>query len=406
MDAGGDVLENKLRTDDFASRGQCHRATIPRGYAPRQVGRVEFPARRFPTIGVSTTRTTERPPCHPSPNPQFDALSAADSCADGPGWPDARRRHADTAAAPSARPPRHRRPHQCDAGRSRFADSPAHCVAAIVDPATRALVVLGGADAGAPDTLTVLGATGSRPAPSPCGHPATALTADGAGHVLVSTRGGYFGVDLAAGTAAAPVSPESRTPISPRSPGVPTASWCSAAPTARCSSLSSAAGGGASGQDLRPRGFHCHPRQYRRGAGPRADVGDRGGRRRPGPAGAARGRGRHHHGGRSGRPGAGRRHPRRRTAGVRRGPADHAPALPGSRGAVRAGRIAGLAWVSQTAANIVIGYDLATGIPVEKVRYPTVQQPNILAYRRRVRHVVCGVGVGCRRPGHRTRGGR
>src|ERR1700677_1602810 len=40
----------------------------------------------------------------------------------------------------------------------------------------------------------------------------------------------------------------------------------------------------------------------------------------------------------------------------------------------------GLAWVSQTESNIVIGYDLTTGIPVEKVRYPTVQQPNSLAY--------------------------
>jgi DNA-binding beta-propeller fold protein YncE len=39
-----------------------------------------------------------------------------------------------------------------------------------------------------------------------------------------------------------------------------------------------------------------------------------------------------------------------------------------------------LAWVSQTATNTVIGYDLATGIPVEKVRYPTVQQPDTLAY--------------------------
>lgn len=37
-----------------------------------------------------------------------------------------------------------------------------------------------------------------------------------------------------------------------------------------------------------------------------------------------------------------------------------------------------LVWVSQTAANQVIGYDLATGIPVEKVRYPTVRQPNSL----------------------------
>jgi hypothetical protein len=40
----------------------------------------------------------------------------------------------------------------------------------------------------------------------------------------------------------------------------------------------------------------------------------------------------------------------------------------------------GLTWVSQTATNSVIGYDLSTGIPVEKVRYPTVQQPNTLAF--------------------------
>jgi DNA-binding beta-propeller fold protein YncE len=39
----------------------------------------------------------------------------------------------------------------------------------------------------------------------------------------------------------------------------------------------------------------------------------------------------------------------------------------------------GLAWVSETAANSVVGYDLATGIPVEKVRYRTVRQPNSLA---------------------------
>lgn len=41
---------------------------------------------------------------------------------------------------------------------------------------------------------------------------------------------------------------------------------------------------------------------------------------------------------------------------------------------------ADLAWVSQTATNVVVGYDLATGIPVEKVRYPTVQQPDFLAF--------------------------
>ncbi|RWA23605.1 hypothetical protein MBRU_01895 [Mycolicibacterium brumae DSM 44177] len=41
---------------------------------------------------------------------------------------------------------------------------------------------------------------------------------------------------------------------------------------------------------------------------------------------------------------------------------------------------AGLVWVSTTANNQVVGYDLSTGIPVEKVRYPTVRQPNLLAY--------------------------
>lgn len=39
-----------------------------------------------------------------------------------------------------------------------------------------------------------------------------------------------------------------------------------------------------------------------------------------------------------------------------------------------------LAWVSLTAANAVVGYDLATGIPVEKMRYPTVRQPDVLAF--------------------------
>jgi DNA-binding beta-propeller fold protein YncE len=39
-----------------------------------------------------------------------------------------------------------------------------------------------------------------------------------------------------------------------------------------------------------------------------------------------------------------------------------------------------LAWVSLTATNTVVGYDLATGIPQEKVRYPTVRQPDVLAF--------------------------
>ncbi|TPG33792.1 YncE family protein [Mycolicibacterium hodleri] len=39
-----------------------------------------------------------------------------------------------------------------------------------------------------------------------------------------------------------------------------------------------------------------------------------------------------------------------------------------------------LAWISETATNSVVGYDLSTGIPVEKVRHRTVQQPNTLNF--------------------------
>ncbi|AQA06656.1 hypothetical protein BVC93_23730 [Mycobacterium sp. MS1601] len=55
-----------------------------------------------------------------------------------------------------------------------------------------------------------------------------------------------------------------------------------------------------------------------------------------------------------------------------------------------------LAWVSQTATNAVVGYDLATGIPVEKVRYPTVQQPDFVAFddATGTLYVVSGSGAG------------
>lgn len=55
-----------------------------------------------------------------------------------------------------------------------------------------------------------------------------------------------------------------------------------------------------------------------------------------------------------------------------------------------------LVWVSQTATNTVVGYDLATGIPVEKVRYPTVQQPDALAFDESTGtlYVVSGSGAG------------
>jgi hypothetical protein len=55
-----------------------------------------------------------------------------------------------------------------------------------------------------------------------------------------------------------------------------------------------------------------------------------------------------------------------------------------------------LAWVSETATNMVVGYDLATGIPVEKVRYPTVRQPDSLAFDEAsgTLYVVSGTGEG------------
>jgi DNA-binding beta-propeller fold protein YncE len=55
-----------------------------------------------------------------------------------------------------------------------------------------------------------------------------------------------------------------------------------------------------------------------------------------------------------------------------------------------------LAWVSQTAVNTVVGYDLATGIPVEKARYRTVQQPNSLVFDEAsgTLYVVSGSGAG------------
>ncbi|MBU3751561.1 MAG: hypothetical protein FGM52_14155, partial [Mycobacterium sp.] len=55
-----------------------------------------------------------------------------------------------------------------------------------------------------------------------------------------------------------------------------------------------------------------------------------------------------------------------------------------------------LVWVSLTATNTVVGYDLTTGIPMEKVRYPTVQQPNTLAYDESsgTLYVISGAGSG------------
>ena len=68
----------------------------------------------------------------------------------------------------------------------------------------------------------------------------------------------------------------------------------------------------------------------------------------------------------------------------------------------------GLAWVSQTSANTVVGYDLSTGTPQEKVRYPSVRQPNALAFddATGTLYVVSGAGDGVQVIDHAATGGQ
>ncbi|MBB4856388.1 hypothetical protein HNP40_003806 [Mycobacteroides chelonae] len=53
-----------------------------------------------------------------------------------------------------------------------------------------------------------------------------------------------------------------------------------------------------------------------------------------------------------------------------------------------------LIWVSQTASNTVIGYDLSTGIPEERARFATVRQPNSLVSDGSTLYVTSGAGDG------------
>ena len=53
-----------------------------------------------------------------------------------------------------------------------------------------------------------------------------------------------------------------------------------------------------------------------------------------------------------------------------------------------------LIWVSQTASNTVIGYDLSTGIPEERARFATVRQPNSLVSDGSTLFVASGAGDG------------
>ncbi|WP_369829595.1 hypothetical protein [Mycobacterium sp. E787] len=279
-----------------------------------------------------------------------------------------------------------------------------HAAAAIFDGATRQLAVLAaGADPTAPATLTEFGDPGVAPRVIDLPGPASALTGDGRGTAYLPTRGGYLTVDLAAGRAAqVPVvgAPEAEfTAIAQRADGklvlgsADGAVYTLASPapdTAKSATIASrnkifarvdalAAQGNTTvvldrGQtSVTTIGPDGHAEQaLRAGEGATTMATD--------PLG------------------------RVLVADTRGGqllvygvdplilrqayPVRQSPyGLAGSRG---------LAWVSQTAANVVIGYDLSTGIPVERVRYPTVQQPNSLAFDEAsgTLYVVSGSGAG------------
>ena len=169
---------------------------------------------------------------------------------------------------------------------------------------------------------------------------ATAMTGDNEGRVYVSTRGGYFRCrrrrrHVDPGRRRRPAGDRLHRDRPPRRRQA-------GARQRRRRGLHAELRhrGRRAAEDLRPRGCPCHTREYGRRAGPRADVGDHHRRQRSRRRACAAGRrGSDHDGGRFGRPGAGRRHPRRRAAGVRHRPADPASALPGARRPVRAGRV-------------------------------------------------------------------
>lgn len=278
--------------------------------------------------------------------------------------------------------------------------SPAGAFAAVVDPATRALVVLG---AESPDraVLTVMEPGGAQTAvPLPGG--ATALTADGPGRVAVAMRGGYAMVDVAtrtvsrvpvtghedaeftaiarrtdgrvvlgdAGGTVYTLSPDNQVAASlkifARVDGIVTqgdtavvldrgqTSVTSLNTEGTAADLALRAGDGATTMAADPNG--------------RVLVADtRGGELLVYGVDPLMLR---------------QRYP--------------VPDAPYGLTASGDGKKTGLAWVAQTATNTVVGYDLATGIPVEKVRYRTVQQPNTLAFddASDTLYVVSGTGEG------------
>jgi hypothetical protein len=291
---------------------------------------------------------------------------------------------------------------QNPAGAVRPLDS--HAAAAIFDSGTRQLAVLApGADPAAPASITEFGDPSVAPRVIALPEPATALTGDGRGTAYLATRGGYFSVDLSTGhTARVTVADAPQadfSAIAQRADGRLVLGSADGAVYTLASQTPSSAGTATvsrrnksfahvdslatqgnttvvldRGQtSVTTIGADGHVEQaLRAGEGATTLAAD--------PLG------------------------RVLVADTRGGqllvygveplilrqayPVREAPyGLVGSRG---------LAWVSLTASNVVIGYDLSTGIPVERVRYPTVQQPNSLALDEAsdTLYVVSGSGAG------------
>lgn len=281
---------------------------------------------------------------------------------------------------------------------------PAHAAATVFDAGTRRLAVLApGSDPAAPGSLTVFGDAQAPPRVVDLPGPASALTDDGQGTAYLAARGGYFAVDLSTGhTAQVSVTDAAQTEftaVARRADGRLVLGSADGA----VYTLASPKPGAVSAARVASRNkvfarVDCLATQ-----GDTTVVLDRGqtsvttidadghvqqalraGRGATTMAADALGR--------------------VLVADTRGGqllvygvdplilrqayPVPQAPyGLAGSRA---------LAWVSQTVSNIVIGYDLSTGIPVEKVRYPTVQQPNSLAFDEAsdTLYVVSGSGAG------------
>ncbi len=261
-----------------------------------------------------------------------------------------------------------------------------HPQAAILDARTAQLVILtSGSAPTAPASITVMGSqqTSSRVVELP--GPATGLTGDGAGNAYLSTRGGYFLVDLSAGrvtrvgiseapnveftaitrrvdgTLALGTADGSVYTLASRPTGVPDAVGNRTKVFAHVDSLA-AQGNTVAVLDRGQTSVTTIGvdgkvgQQLRAGQGATTMVAD--------PAG------------------------RLLVTDTRGGellvfgvdPLILRQAYPVRQSPYGVAGSRELTWVSQTSANTVIGYDLSTGIPVEKVRYPTVRQPNTLAF--------------------------